>query len=96
LRAATADLSAGVRSYNGRMDSVDKVSTQNWWEFAGNPVKIIVATSAFGTGIDLPNVMAVIMLDTQREAYWTMYMWRVALAAMVWLPYAHILGVKHR
>jgi superfamily II DNA helicase RecQ len=62
LRAATADLSAGVRSYNGRMDSVDKVSTQNWWKYASDPVTIIVATSAFGTGIDLPNVTAVLML----------------------------------
>jgi superfamily II DNA helicase RecQ len=44
------------------MDSVDKVSTQNWWKYASDPVTIIVATSAFGTGIDLPNVTAVLML----------------------------------
>jgi superfamily II DNA helicase RecQ len=44
------------------MDSVDKVSTQNWWDYASDPVTIIVAASAFGTGIDLPSVTAVLML----------------------------------
>ena len=47
--------------YNGRMDSADKVRIQN--AFLGDEVQVIVATSAFGMGVDKPDVGLVIHYD---------------------------------
>ncbi|HAL18810.1 MAG TPA: RecQ family ATP-dependent DNA helicase, partial [Spirochaetaceae bacterium] len=47
--------------FNGRMDSKDKVENQN--AFLNNEVRVIVATSAFGMGVDKRDVGLVIHFD---------------------------------
>lgn len=47
-----------ARAFNGKMDSREKVDNQN--AFINNEVQIIVATSAFGMGVDKDNVQLVI------------------------------------
>ncbi|MBQ3278174.1 MAG: RecQ family ATP-dependent DNA helicase [Clostridia bacterium] len=47
--------------YNGRMDSQEKIRIQN--AFLQDEVQVIVATSAFGMGVDKPNVGLVIHHD---------------------------------
>jgi superfamily II DNA helicase RecQ len=44
------------------MENSAKNYAHNWWECVNDAVMIMVATSAFGTGIDSPNVRAVLML----------------------------------
>ena len=47
--------------YNGRMESREKIRIQN--AFLNDEVQVIVATSAFGMGVDKPNVGLVIHHD---------------------------------
>ena len=47
--------------YNGKMDSAEKVRIQN--AFLRDEVQVIVATSAFGMGVDKPDVGLVIHYD---------------------------------
>ena len=47
--------------YNGRMDSQEKIRIQN--AFLNDEIQVIVATSAFGMGVDKPNVGLVIHHD---------------------------------
>lgn len=47
--------------FNGRMDSNEKIATQE--AFIRNEVKIIVATSAFGMGVDKKDVRLVVHYD---------------------------------
>ena len=47
--------------YHGKMDSNDKIATQN--KFISNEVRIMVATSAFGMGVDKKDVGMVIHYD---------------------------------
>lgn len=47
--------------YNGKMDSNDKIANQE--AFINNEVKVIVATSAFGMGVDKKDVRLVIHYD---------------------------------
>ena len=47
-----------ARAFNGKMDSREKVENQN--AFINNQVQIIVATSAFGMGVDKDNVQLVV------------------------------------
>jgi Helicase conserved C-terminal domain len=62
VAAVAAGSEADVMSYNGQMDDSDKNNAQKWWACANGAVMIVVVTSSFGTGIDLPNVRAVIVL----------------------------------
>ena len=50
-----------ARPFNGRMDPVDKVENQE--AFIRNDIKVIVATSAFGMGVDKSDVRLVIHFD---------------------------------
>ena len=50
-----------ARPFNGKMDSKDKVANQE--AFIRNEVKVIVATSAFGMGVDKKDVKLVIHYD---------------------------------
>jgi len=47
--------------YNGRMDSREKIRIQN--AFLNDEIQVIVATSAFGMGVDKPNIGLVIHHD---------------------------------
>lgn len=49
------------KHYHGKMDSNDKISNQE--QFIKNEVQVIVATSAFGMGVDKDNVGLVIHYD---------------------------------
>jgi hypothetical protein len=52
-----------VRAYTGRMSELEKSVAHAWWDDEdGAAVRVMVATSAFGTGLDAPNVRAVSML----------------------------------
>ncbi len=64
----TFDLAGKLKSdgfralpYNGKMESDEKVSNQN--AFMNNEVSIIVATSAFGMGVDKSDVRLVVHYD---------------------------------
>lgn len=50
-----------ARPYNGKMDPADKVANQE--AFLNDEVRIIVATSAFGMGVDKPDVGLVVHYD---------------------------------
>lgn len=50
-----------AKPFHGKMDSNDKIITQE--EFIQNKIKIIVATSAFGMGVDKKDVKLVIHYD---------------------------------
>lgn len=50
-----------AKPYNGKMESNDKIAVQE--AFAANEVKIIVATSAFGMGVDKKDVGLVVHYD---------------------------------
>ncbi len=50
-----------ARPYHGKMDSNDKIEIQN--AFTNNEIRIIVATSAFGMGVDKKDVGLVIHHD---------------------------------
>ena len=50
-----------ARPFNGRMDSNEKIINQE--AFIGNEIKVIVATSAFGMGVDKKDVRLVIHYD---------------------------------
>jgi superfamily II DNA or RNA helicase len=52
-----------VRAYTGRMSETEKAAAHAWWDDEdGAAVRVMVATSAFGTGLDAPDVRAVVML----------------------------------
>lgn len=48
-------------AFNGKMDSNDKISNQN--DFISNKVRVMVATSAFGMGVDKKDVGLVVHYD---------------------------------
>jgi ATP-dependent DNA helicase RecQ len=50
-----------ARPFNGKMDSADKIANQE--AFIRNEVQIIVATSAFGMGVDKKDVRLVVHYD---------------------------------
>ena len=50
-----------ARPFNGKMDPNDKITTQE--AFSRNEVKVIVATSAFGMGVDKKDVKLVVHYD---------------------------------
>ena len=50
-----------ARPFNGKMDSTDKQENQN--AFINDEIQVIVATSAFGMGVDKSNVKLVIHYD---------------------------------
>lgn len=50
-----------ARPFNGKMDSNDKIANQE--AFIRNEIKVIVATSAFGMGVDKKDVKLVIHYD---------------------------------
>ena len=50
-----------AKAYHGKMDAVDKTANQN--AFLSGEVKIMVATSAFGMGVDKKDIGAVIHYD---------------------------------
>ncbi|MGI6623239.1 MAG: RecQ family ATP-dependent DNA helicase [Acetivibrionales bacterium] len=50
-----------AKSFNGKMDPSDKIANQE--AFINNEVKVIVATSAFGMGVDKKDVRLVIHYD---------------------------------
>lgn len=50
-----------AKPFNGKMDSNEKITNQE--AFINNQVKIIVATSAFGMGVDKKDVKLVIHYD---------------------------------
>lgn len=50
-----------AKPFNGKMDSVDKIANQE--AFIKNEVQVIVATSAFGMGVDKKDVKLVIHYD---------------------------------
>jgi superfamily II DNA or RNA helicase len=52
-----------VRAYTGRMSESEKAAAHAWWDDEDDAaVRVMVATSAFGTGLDAPDVRAVVML----------------------------------
>jgi superfamily II DNA helicase RecQ len=53
-----------VREYAAKYDKPEKRAAQTWWgqPDAAAPIKVMVATAAFGTGLDSPDVRAVVML----------------------------------
>lgn len=50
-----------ARPFNGKMDAADKIANQE--AFIRNEIKVIVATSAFGMGVDKKDVRLVIHYD---------------------------------
>ncbi len=50
-----------AKPFNGKMDSIDKIANQE--AFIKNEVQVIVATSAFGMGVDKKDVKLVIHYD---------------------------------
>lgn len=50
-----------AKPYHGKMDSAEKIANQE--DFIANRVKIIVATSAFGMGVDKKDVRLVVHYD---------------------------------
>ncbi len=50
-----------ARAYNGKMDAADKIENQEL--FANNEIQVIVATSAFGMGVDKKDVGLVAHYD---------------------------------
>lgn len=61
LAKKLADDGFSAKSYHGKMSKEDKTANQN--AFMGGEVNIMVATSAFGMGVDKDNVGAVIHYD---------------------------------
>jgi ATP-dependent DNA helicase RecQ len=75
--AASEDLAAAISSwglpavpYNGRLPEAARRQAQE--DFAANRVKVVVATSAFGMGIDLPDIRQVVHFQSpgSLEAYY--------------------------
>jgi ATP-dependent DNA helicase RecQ len=75
--AASEELAAAITSwgipaapYNGRLPEATRRQAQE--DFAANRVKVIVATSAFGMGIDLPDIRQVVHFQSpgSLEAYY--------------------------
>jgi ATP-dependent DNA helicase RecQ len=75
--AASEELAAAISSwgipatpYNGRLPEATRRKAQE--DFAANRVRVIVATSAFGMGIDLPDIRQVVHFQSpgSLEAYY--------------------------
>ena len=75
--AASEELAASITSwgipaapYNGRLPEATRRKAQE--DFAANRVKVVVATSAFGMGIDLPDIRQVVHFQSpgSLEAYY--------------------------
>ena len=75
--AASEELAAAITSwgipaapYNGRLPEAARRQAQE--DFAANRIKVVVATSAFGMGIDLPDIRQVVHFQSpgSLEAYY--------------------------
>jgi superfamily II DNA helicase RecQ len=53
-----------VREYAAKYSEADKCAAQTWWAqtTASATINVMVATSAFGTGLDSPDVRTVVMI----------------------------------
>jgi ATP-dependent DNA helicase RecQ len=61
LAAALSDLDIRALHYHGGMPAKEREAIQN--QFMGDQADVIVATNAFGMGVDKPNVRCVFHLD---------------------------------